>query len=111
MFPTPRIATDDRRASSVQLPNPFIHAYHKDMAYIRYIDEHDASADLRDLYDRHRDPAGHVDNILRVHGLNPPSLTGHVQLYRALMHGRSELSRIQREMIAVVVSAINQCHY
>jgi AhpD family alkylhydroperoxidase len=27
------------------------------------------------------------------------------------MHGPSELTRAQREMIAVVVSAENECHY
>ncbi len=81
------------------------------MAYISYIEEEQASPELRELYDRFRNPAGHVDNILRIHGHNPPSLTGHYQLYEKLMRGRSELSRAQREMIAVVVSAINECHY
>ncbi len=81
------------------------------MAYIKYVDEQDASDELRELYDRYREPEGHVDNILRIHGLNPPSLEGHVRLYETLMRGRSELSRAQREMIAVVVSSINKCHY
>jgi alkylhydroperoxidase family enzyme len=48
---------------------------------------------------------------MKIHSLNPPSLAGHAQLYKALMHGRSELSRVQREMIAVVVSALNHCEY
>ena len=81
------------------------------MAYIRYVEDGDAGDELRTIYDRYREPAGHVDNILRIHGLNPASLTGHAQLYLTLMRGRSELSRVQREMIGVVVSAINQCRY
>ena len=81
------------------------------MAYIPYISEHDASPELKALYDRYREPAGHVDNILRIHGLNPPSLQAHADLYLTLMRGRSDLTRAQREMIAVVVSAINECHY
>ena len=82
------------------------------MAYIRYIPDEEASPELRELYDRFRDPAtGQPDNILRIHGHNPPSLVGHYELYATLMRGRSDLSRVQREMIAVVVSAINQCHY
>ncbi len=81
------------------------------MAFIRYIEEHEASSELRELYDRYRAPAGHVDNILRIHGHNPASLAGHYELYATLMRGRSDLSRVQREMIAVVVSAINECHY
>ena len=81
------------------------------MAFIPYISHEDASPELRALYDRYREPDGGIDNILRIHGLNPPSLSGHVGLYQTLMRGRSELTRIQREMIAVVVSAINECHY
>ncbi len=34
-----------------------------------------------------------------------------VKLYKTLMYGKSPLRRTEREMIAVVVSAINQCHY
>ena len=85
--------------------------YNVAMAYIPYIEEHDASLELKALYDRYRDPAGHVDNVVRIHGANPPSLKAHLELYATLMRGRSDLSRAQREMIAVVVSSINECHY
>ena len=81
------------------------------MAYIRYIPENEATPELKTLYDRYRDPAGHVDNILRIHGHNPPSLEAHYVLYATLMRGKSDLTRVQREMIALVVSAINECHY
>ena len=81
------------------------------MAFIRYVEESEASPELQAMYDRYREPAGHVDNILKVHGLNPPSLEGHVRLYQTLMRGRSELSPARREMIAVLVSSINACHY
>lgn len=81
------------------------------MAYIRYVEDDQASPELTAIYDRYRLPDGTIDNILRIHGHNPPSLTAHAGLYETLMRGASELSRIQREMIAVVVSAINECHY
>lgn len=81
------------------------------MAYIRYVEESEASVELNRLYDRYRDPGGAVDNILRVHGHNPPSMAAHFDLYKTLMRGPSALSRAQREMIAVVVSSINGCHY
>jgi len=81
------------------------------MAYISYIDEPAASENLKALYSRYRDPKGHVDNILKIHGANPPSLEAHAKLYMTLMRGKSDLSKIQREMIAVVVSSINECHY
>ena len=81
------------------------------MAWIRTIDEDDAADKLAKLYERLREPWGGVDNILKIHSLNPPSLAAHFELYKILMRGRSPLSRAQREMIAVVVSAANRCHY
>ena len=81
------------------------------MAWIRTIDEDQADGKLRQLYARMTEPWGGVDNILKIHSLNPDSLQGHFEFYRALMRGRSPLSRVQREMIAVTVSAANRCHY
>lgn len=52
-----------------------------------------------------------MDNILTIHSLNPASLRAHYDLYKVCMFGPSELSRSQREMVAVVVSATNRCHY
>ncbi len=51
------------------------------------------------------------DNIIRIHGIHPRTMRQHYDLYLELMRGPSPLSRIQREMIAVVVSAANRCHY
>jgi alkylhydroperoxidase family enzyme len=42
---------------------------------------------------------------------NPPVLVGSMHLYVAAMRGPSPLSRAQREMLAVVVSAANDCFY
>jgi len=52
-----------------------------------------------------------VANILAIHSLNPAVLRVHFDLYKTLMFGPSELTRAQREMIAVVVSKTNRCHY
>ncbi len=81
------------------------------MARIKVIPPNEATGALDDLYGRMRDPAGNVANILTVHSLNPPALRAHWDLYKTLMLGPSELSRAQREMIAVVVSTTNGCHY
>ena len=81
------------------------------MAWIRMIPEDEAEGKLAEIYRRLTAPWGGVDHILKIHGLNPPSLTGHYDLYKTLMRGRSKLSRAEREMIAVVVSAANRCHY
>lgn len=81
------------------------------MAWIRVIPPAEASGELAGYYDRMRESDGTVDNILTIHSLNPPSLRAHFDLYKVCMYGPSELSRAQREMVAVVVSADNECHY
>ncbi len=82
------------------------------MAWIETIAEADAQGLLGELYERERDKQHHlVDNILKVHSLHPETLRAHLDLYRTVMYGRSGISRIEREMIGVAVSAINECHY
>ena len=51
------------------------------------------------------------DNIIRVHSIHSRVMRQHYDLYVELMRGQGPLSRMQREMIAVVVSAMNACHY
>lgn len=76
------------------------------------VEEDEAEGTLRASYDVMRDPrTGGVDNILRIHGQHPATLDAHYALYRVLMYGRSPVPRWEREMIAVVVSAANSCHY
>jgi len=72
------------------------------VAYIDYLDEEQIDAADR-VADR--------DNIIQIHGVHSRTMRRHYDLYKELMYGRSPLSRIQREMIAVVVSAENKCHY
>lgn len=52
-----------------------------------------------------------VDWIMRIHALDPGSLAAHNTLYRQAMKGTKGLRKVEREMIAVVVSAVNDCHY
>jgi alkylhydroperoxidase family enzyme len=52
-----------------------------------------------------------VAGIVRTMSLNPSVLDASMGLYVAAMHGASPLSRSQREMLAVVVSRANDCHY
>lgn len=82
------------------------------MAWIPTIDPEDADAELRELYDRVRDPAsGALDNILSVHSLHPRGLAAHYELYAAVMTPTRSLRKAEREMIALVVSVLNECHY
>ena len=81
------------------------------MAWISEILPHEADDDLAELYKRVAEPDGSVDHILRIHGIHPRALRDHFELYVTAMKRRSPLTRARREMIAVVVSAINECHY
>ena len=76
------------------------------------IDEGAATGRLAELYGRMIDPeTGIVDNVLKVHSLHPAGLAAHWSLYRAVMRGTASLGKLEREMIALVVSRSNGCHY
>jgi len=81
------------------------------VAWIKTIDERDADGALKRIYDEQNRQAGAVASILTIHSLAPEVLTAHLAIYHAAMHAAGQLSRAQREMIAVVVSAANGCHY
>lgn len=81
------------------------------MAWIRVQHEPDADGELREAYERVASARGRIANILKIHSLSPRAMTTHLELYRQLMFGRSELSRRERETIAVAVSSANACHY
>jgi len=81
------------------------------MSWIRSIAPQEASGRLRELYDAAVHRAGKVFGIVRAMSLAPETLDASLALYRTLMFGPSPLSRRQREMLAVVVSRANDCHY
>jgi uncharacterized peroxidase-related enzyme len=79
--------------------------------HIRLIDEDDADGLLREEYDAAVERAGKVFNILKAMSLNPPVLRASMELYKAIMFGESGLSRRERELLATVTSAAQNCHY
>lgn len=81
------------------------------MAWIEVVDEQEADSKLREAYSKVAAARGRVANILKVHSIHPEAMTAHFALYRELMFGRSELTRPERELIAVAVSVVNHCHY
>ena len=81
-------------------------------AWIPTIDEEEADGELARAYDECADRrTGRAANIMKVHSLSPRSMVAHRRLYRTLMFGPSPLKRYQREMIGVVISALNGCEY
>ena len=81
------------------------------MSWIEEIDVEDAEGELAEAYAALAGNRGEVSNLFRVHSLNPSSLRDHLDLYMTLMFGQSGLSRLEREAVAVVVSANNECAY
>ena len=81
------------------------------MAYIDTVAPDAAEGVLRDQYRMAMRRAGKVWNILRIMSPNPEVLSASMALYTQVMHGPSPLSRGQREMLAVTVSKVNDCHY
>jgi len=81
------------------------------MPWIDEIEVSAADGGLEEMYAEIIKKRGKISNILKVHSLNPDALQGHLDLYITLMFGRSGLNRMEREAIAVVVSATNECAY
>lgn len=81
------------------------------MAWIRIIEAEDGGQTLRDAYEAVAGRRGQVANILKIHSLNPGVMISHLRLYADLMFGSSELTRAEREMLALAVSSTNGCHY
>ena len=79
--------------------------------HIRLIEVDEATGDLAEEYSAAIGRAGKVFNIVKAMCLNPRVLNRSMELYKAIMFGPSELSRVERELLAVVVSNANDCHY
>ena len=58
-----------------------------------------------------REKLGLLPNVLRAYAFRPAKLKTFVAFYNELMLGDSGLSKVEREMIAVVVSSTNHCFY
>jgi len=81
------------------------------MAWIRTVPEGEADGEVRRHYEAAVQRAGKVYGIVRLMSPNPAVLGAFMGQYLAIMKGPSPLSRRRREMLAVVVSRLNGCHY
>lgn len=52
-----------------------------------------------------------TSNIIKIHSVHSSFIKRHYEMYRELMYTDGPLSRLQRQLIAVVVSVINKCYY
>ena len=82
------------------------------MAWIDTLREDEWEGDLGALYGRVMDRSQErVDNIMQIHSLDPLAMASHLAVYESAMSGTRSLRKVERELIALVVSGINECHY
>jgi alkylhydroperoxidase family enzyme len=81
------------------------------MPHIRLIDVDEATGLLAQEYSAAMGRAGKVFNVVKSMSLSPGAMRASMGLYREVMYGESELTREQRELLAVVVSTANDCYY
>lgn len=74
-------------------------------------DPADLEDDLQRYFAKCREKLGLVPNVLRAYAFRPQKLRAFIEMYNELMLGDSGLSKLEREMIAVVVSSANRCYY
>jgi alkylhydroperoxidase family enzyme len=81
------------------------------MAYIDLVSPGDATGRLKEIYDAAIGRAGRVYNIVRTMSPNPPVLEASMGVYIQTMRAPSGVSRKEREMLATLVSRVNDCYY
>jgi uncharacterized peroxidase-related enzyme len=81
------------------------------MVWIKTLDPETATGRTKEVFDRIESERGHIANVFRAEGMEPEVLDHQVDIYERLMMGPGPLTREEREMIAVVVSAANKCAY
>jgi uncharacterized peroxidase-related enzyme len=81
------------------------------MANIKVIGYGEATGKLKEIYENLIEKRGRLAEVHTIQSLNPDSIVAHMDLYMTIMFSQSPLSRAQREMMAVVVSAANGCDY
>ncbi len=82
------------------------------MSWIKILNYEESTGSLRKLYDRVKGADNYIDNILLVHGLRPPTLKGHLALYKNVLHHRDNtIPKWMLEALGVYVSHLNDCAY
>ncbi len=71
----------------------------------------DLDEDLQKYFKICEEKLGLVPNVLQAYSLRPNRLRKFIDVYNEIMLGESKLTKLEREMIAVVVSSCNRCYY
>lgn len=81
-------------------------------AWIRMIEDHEATGEVKEMYDKARSPHGTVDNVMRCQSLRPKTIGGHLAIYKSVLHNPDNVLPFWfLEIIASYTSIINECDY
>jgi uncharacterized peroxidase-related enzyme len=67
--------------------------------------------DLKTIWQKCLEKLGFVPNVFSAYSLKPQRLRNFMAMYNEIMLSESSLSKLEREMVAVVVSSANRCYY
>lgn len=81
------------------------------MPHIHVLDYDETTGVARREYDAAMRRAGRIWNIVSIQSQLPEVMRDSMRIYQSIMFGPSPLTRAQREMMAVVTSQANDCHY
>ncbi|MBT3349701.1 MAG: hypothetical protein HOC91_08710 [Nitrospinaceae bacterium] len=81
------------------------------MPWIRTVPEDEASPNLQRYYKASKDRRGFVSSTTEIMSIKENHLRANQSMFVSLMEGASGLTRIEKEMIAVRVSSVNNCFY
>jgi uncharacterized peroxidase-related enzyme len=81
------------------------------LAWLHVPSEAEVPEEVRSLWQRADEKLGFVPNVLRTWALRPQHMLRWRKYMDELLKGDSGLTEAQREMIGVVVSSTNRCHY
>jgi len=81
------------------------------VSHVHILGYEETTGVARREYDAAMRRAGRIWNIVSVQSQLPEVMRDSMRIYLSIMYGPSPLSRAQREMMAVVTSQANDCHY
>lgn len=81
------------------------------MPHVHVFDYDETAGIARREYDAALRRAGRIWNIVSIQCQLPEVMRDSMRIYQSIMFGPSPLTRAQREMMAVVTSQANECHY
>lgn len=86
-------------------------SHHQALPIALDLPQADLSAETKAYFAKCEEKLGLIPNVLIAYAFDEAKLRCFTEFYNELMLADSELTKLEREMIAVVVSAHNHCHY